>query len=192
MATLLDLIAWQALREDYIYPAVPIEQILMTSPASGLSMIQALTGLVCDCDLTLAEMSPADTLRNVTMRLVLLSGSHYAEVSTDSRDLFRPIYLLISDVLSRVSEGEKDCLRALELSLSDFESLVAKYGQISREKAIGLFGELWLLQVLLSQGIADVTCWTGANRESHDFRLGSFELRSRQPLLTSESISYTV
>ncbi len=116
------------------------------------------------------------------MRLVLVSGAHYVEVSTDSRDLFRPIYLLMCDVLSRVSEGEGDGLRALALSLEDFESLVAKSAQFSRERAIGLLGELWVLHGLLAQQSAGVDSWIGPDGASHDFRLGSLELEVKTTL----------
>lgn len=177
MAIICELIDWQALRERYIDLAVPIEQVLMVSPHLLLVYDPDAGRLGMRLQLDPGrKWARVGALQNVTTRLVLLSGLHYVEVSTDSAVLFRPIYLLMSDVLSRMLEGEKDCLRALDLSLSDFESLVAKSGQMSKEKAVGLFGELWVLHILLSRGIADIACWIGANRESHDFRLGSVEL----------------
>lgn len=175
--TSLDLITWQALREDYIDRSVPIEQVIMRSPEVRLIYDPGAGRLGMRLRLEPGRnWSSTSTLQNVTMRLVLVSGVHYVEVSTNSRDLLRPIYLLMSDVLSRVLEGEQDCLLALELSLDDFESLVAKSGQISKEKAIGLFGELWVLHALLEEKSAGANTWIGASRESHDFRLGSLEL----------------
>jgi hypothetical protein len=173
----LDIIAWRSLREDYIVRSVPIEQVIMRSPELRLIYDPGAGRLGMRLRLDPGRnWSSTDTLRNVTMRLVLVSGVHYVEVSTNSKDLFRPIYLLMSDVLSRILEGERDCLRALELSLEDFESLVAKSGQISKEKAIGLFGELWVLHALLEEKSAGADSWIGASREPHDFRLGSLEL----------------
>ena len=173
----LDLIGWSALREDYIDRSVPIEQVILRSPELRLIYDPGASRLGMRLRLDPGRnWSSTGTLRNVTLRQVFVSGVHYVEVSTNSNDLFRPIYLLMSNVLSRVSEGELDCLRALELSLDDFECLVAKSGQISREKAIGLLGELWVLHALLEEKSAGVNSWIGTSRESHDFRLGSLEL----------------
>lgn len=172
-----DLIAWRTLRDNYIDRSVPIEQVLMRSPEIRLIYDPGARRLGMRLRLDPARKWPSlGVLRNVTTRPVLVSGVNYAEVSTSSYDLFRAIYLLMSDVLLRLAEGEQDGLKALELSLDDFESLVAKSGQISKEKAIGLFGELWVLHALLEAESAGAKAWIGANRESHDFRLGSLEL----------------
>lgn len=177
MSISLDLIAWRALREDYIDRSVPIEHVLMRSPELHLIYDPGAGRLGMRLRLDPGrKWSSMTALRNVMVRLVLMSGARYVEVSTSSNDLFRPVYLLISDVLSRVSEGEQDSLRALEMSLEDFELLVAKSGQLSKEEVIGLFGELWVLHALLEEQVAGAYSWIGANRESHDFRLGSLEL----------------
>jgi hypothetical protein len=107
---------------------------------------------------------------------VLLGGLAHVEILTGSPELFRPIYALIGDVLSRVKEGQLDVLRALELSLGDFETLLSGVGGISREKAVGLYGELWVLRELLHAKTASLDSWVGCDMQLHDFRIGLAEL----------------
>lgn len=172
-----ELIGWLQLRGSYIEPGIPFEQVLMDNPR--LSLVYDPTPRRLGLRLRLADGQQCDgfgPLQNIIVRNVLLSGTRHVEVLTDAPDLFRPIYALIVDVLSRVSEGESDCLKALGLSLADFEALLSSFEQMTREKVVGLFGEIWVLHSLISQQLATWNCWTGAERQTHDFRIGSVDL----------------
>ena len=172
-----NIIEWRDLRDDYISRSVPIEQVIIRSPELRLVYDPVVVRLGMRLRLEAGRhWSSNSGLKNVATRLVMVSGVQYVEVSTNSKDLFRPIYLLIGDVVSRLVDGEQDSLRALDLSLSDFESLVAKSAQMSEEKAIGLYGELLVLRELLDKKSGSASSWIGASGESHDFRLGAVEL----------------
>lgn len=177
MAAIQELIGWRQLRASYIEPGTPFEQSLVDDPR--LSLVYDPSPGRLGLRLRLSESHPSVRLgpfRNVVVRTVLFSGVPHVEVLTDAPDLFRPIYALISDVLSRVADGETNCLRALELSLEDFETLLSSSIQITKERVIGLYGELWVLQQLLCKQIAPLSCWIGADRQSHDFRMDTLEL----------------
>lgn len=177
MSAIQELIGWQQLRGLYIDHGTPFEQSLVDQPR--LSLVYDPTPSRLGLRLRLAKNRPWAGLgpfQNVNVRTVLLSGEPYVEVLTDAPELFRPIYALISDVVSRVSDGELDCLRALELSLEDFEALLSSSAQMTREKVVGLFGELWVLRLVLCEGVAPPSCWIGSDRQLHDFRMGALEL----------------
>jgi hypothetical protein len=115
-------------------------------------------------------------LRKVSVSKVKIGAHSYAQVLTDSSQLFPSIYALIGDVLRRVEAGQTDCLVALADSLRDFEALLAKAVGISREEAVGLYGELLVLESLIGAGKVGAKAWIGANKQSHDIRLEAVEL----------------
>ena len=177
MASIQALIEWPQLRATYIEPGIPFEQSLVNDP--GLSLVFDPSPSRLGLRLRLPDgrtWSGLGPLKNVVVRKVLIDGVGYVEVLTGSPDLFRPIYALIGDVLTRVAEGQSDVLRALELSLADFESLLSDLTGMSREKAIGLYGELWVLRELLKAKAAKLDSWVGADQQLHDFRIGTLEL----------------
>lgn len=171
-----EMIEWAVLADNYIAVDLPIEQPILASP--DLRLVYATNPGRLGLRLRVQPgrtPSRASALRNITIRSVLLSGQNYIEVLTDARELFRAIYALITDVTVRIKDGQTDALSALESSLSAFQELVAQSQQMSREKAVGLFGEMAIFAQLLESGAA-ASCWIGAGRECHDFRLGRHEL----------------
>lgn len=177
MARTHALIDWSRLRAAYIGESVPLEQPLVDDPALSLVYDPNSNSLGLRARVPVGKVwRRLGSLSNVTVRRVLLDGKEYVEVLTDSVDLFRPIYALASDVLNRVAEGQIDVLGVLEASLSDFEALVASANGMSREKAVGLFGELWVLRELMRAGVTSSACWIGFDQQLHDFRLSTLEL----------------
>lgn len=172
-----ELIAWHQLRSIYIEPGIPLEHSLLDKPK--LSLVYDPSPSSLGVRLQVSEPRPWKgfrPLRNVVVRNVVLSGIPYIEVLTTAPALFRPIYALISDVLARLADGESDCLRALELSLDDFDSLLSCLAELTKDAVIGLYGELWVLLAILAEDAANFSCWVGFDRQLHDFRLGELEL----------------
>jgi hypothetical protein len=171
------LIDWQYLRDHYIDPGTPIEDPILDDPEFRLIFHPSPKQL--GIRLRIAdgqELPKTGELRNVTVSRVKIAGQSFAQVLTDSVPLFPTIYALIGDVLRRIDAGEKDSVLALANSLRNFEALVAKANGISRDEAVGLYGELLVLEALISAGMVDVRSWIGANHQCHDFRLSTLEL----------------
>ncbi|WP_198173744.1 PD-(D/E)XK motif protein [Lysobacter soli] len=165
------------LEEHYISAGLPIEQPMLSEP--DLRLVFALNPARLGLRMRVPEgrlPSHSWVLRNITFRTVQLAGTRFVEVLTDTPELFRAIYALINDVMARIRDGQSDGLLALESSLADFRLLVAQVTQLSKERAVGLLGELMVLEELLRNGATDTVCWIGGERESHDFRLGLHEL----------------
>lgn len=171
------LIDWQYLRDQYIASGTPIEDPILDDPEFRLIFHPNPQQL--GVRLRIAEgreLPKTGELRNVSVSKVLIGGQSYAQVLTDSIQLFPSIYALIGDVLRRVEAGQTDCLIALADSLRNFEALLARAGGISRDEAVGLYGELLVLESLILAGKAGAKSWIGANRQSHDIRLVALEL----------------
>jgi hypothetical protein len=171
------LIDWQYLRDHYIDPGIPIEDPILDDPEFRLIFHPSPKQLGVRLRIADTQGLPkTGELRNVTVSRVRIAGQSFAQVITDSVQLFPTIYALIGDVLRRIEAGEKDSALALANSLRNFEALVAKANGISREEAVGLYGELLVLEALLNARRADVRAWIGANQQCHDFRLSTLEL----------------
>lgn len=65
---------------------------------------------------------------------------------------------------------------ALEQAIGLWDSLVEEVTILSEERQAGLFGELLLLERLLTNGTPNaVMSWVGPDRQPHDFRIGARE-----------------
>lgn len=178
MKTTQELIGWHQLKLNYIEPGIPLEHSLLESPKLSLvyDPSPSSLGLRLQVSATPRSWNGLGPLRNIEVRNVAISGISHIEVLTAAPDLFRPIYALISDVLTRLADGESDCLRALELSLRDFDSLLSSSTPLTKEEVVGLYGELLVLLEIGSRDAANFDCWVGFDGQSHDFRLGDIEL----------------
>lgn len=175
------LLSWQSLHSSYILANVPIELPISATFSLIFDINPHRLGLRLEIDQD-RDWKVAAGLQNITARRAFHNGLSYVELYTNEAALFRPIYALVADVIGRLADGENDALSALDASLGDFEALLAKTTEMSREKAIGLFGELMVLQEILRSGTCGVASWIGSNRESHDFRMTDRELEVKTTL----------
>lgn len=94
---------------------------------------------------------------------------------------------LVDDVLTRLADDSADpvgtCLRALD----DWRSLLkAAGGELSREKTVGLVGELEVLRLLAGHSpSAAIEAWRGPSKSVHDFVRGGAEIEVK----TTTSVS---
>ena len=82
-------------------------------------------------------------------------------------------YSWLCAVVDRIQHDGDSAGAAVSASLSAIEGVLAKQSGLSREKQLGLFGELYFLVALVeAMGAADaLDAWFGADAEEHDFRL---------------------
>jgi hypothetical protein len=109
----------------------------------------------------------------------------YVSISIDNTELFQVFYSLLCQLAQKVMVNQKEPLPALLREIASLESLLKKKATLSLEKQIGLFGELTVLERILgNDSSVGVDCWTGPNRDSHDFRLKGNELEVKTALST--------
>ncbi len=105
------------------------------------------------------------------------SEGSVVECSTENRVLFKPLYSLIQDIADRIQLDRVPALDAIRGAIDLWELLLRRDEDLSLERQIGLWGELWFLELAANRnaGLA-LTSWVGPRGEAHDFRGGNAEL----------------
>jgi hypothetical protein len=124
-------------------------------------------------------------LETIQIEKIRRESDCYVSVSIDKAELFQVFYSLLCQLAQKVMVSHKEPLPALLREIASLESLLKKKATLSLEKQIGLFGELTVLKQILENNVAvGADCWTGPNRDSHDFRLKGKELEVKTALST--------
>lgn len=87
-------------------------------------------------------------------------------------------YLFLCDIIDRVQTKGESLATAAEVVLQGMGSILRRQSSLTREQEVGLFGELLVLNHLLTDmnpGDA-VKSWKGPQSEEHDFVFGEFDL----------------
>jgi hypothetical protein len=113
----------------------------------------------------------------ITLRTVRRDGRDLLEVVPAVNSLQRQFYHFAVAVAERMTEENRPVIAALMLELESFDELLEETPLLAIERQIGLFGELVLLERLLSRmGARALDAWVSPLREPHDFRLAGREL----------------
>jgi hypothetical protein len=121
---------------------------------------------------------PATGLRNIIARIAMRDGKRFLEVLITMPELFRDAYPLLCAMSDRVQVAGMSPSRALLATLETMSTLLRAPDSLSREREIGLFGELLVLCGLID-ALGDngaVRAWRGADAEEHDFGLPSLDV----------------
>jgi hypothetical protein len=114
---------------------------------------------------------PRQQLAHVSAALVTEAGSNYLDISTTDRRLVVDGYGMLMSVADPIQLAGADPPAALIETLEVWRSILAERARMSATDEIGLFGELLVLQALVSTGAAAPTAWRGGLGEEHDFGL---------------------
>lgn len=135
---------------------------------------------------------PNINLDNISARIALREGRRFFEVVVTARELFHDAYPLLCSVADRVQLGGMTPARALQATLGRLSSLLRTPDALSREREVGLFGELLVLGGLVDRlGAAEaVEAWRGSLSEEHDFGLPDLDVEVKTT--TSESRTHWI
>jgi hypothetical protein len=115
-------------------------------------------------------------MRLLDVDKVRIGERHFLRACCRRRSFFREAYLLFTAVIDRVVVDGAEPVHALMAEIGAIQELLKVEGVLSRERQIGLFGELLLLDDLVSSnGPSAVASWTGPQGERHDFRIDKLE-----------------
>ncbi len=136
--------------------------------------------------------APDTGLRNIFARIALREGKRFFEVVVTAPELFRDAYPVLCSIADRVQLGGMSPARALHATLDRMSSLLRAPESLSREREVGLFGELLVLGGLIDRlGTAKaVEAWRGSQSEEHDFALPDLDVEVKTT--TSESRTHWV
>jgi hypothetical protein len=122
--------------------------------------------------------APRTGLRNLLSRVVRHGDAWYFEVVVTSSALFRDAYSMLCSMADRVQIDGLSPSAALRATLDRLSALLSAPDMLSREREVGMLGELLTLSGLLDAlgpGAA-VQSWRGGQAEEHDFGLSDFDV----------------
>ena len=122
--------------------------------------------------------APETGLRNIISRVETRNGTRYFEVVVTTSTLFRDAYPILCSMVDRVQVGGLSPADAMRATLEKMSSLLRLPDMMSREREIGLFGELLVLGGLV-QALSTknaISAWRGGQAEEHDFGLDEFDI----------------
>lgn len=130
---------------------------------------------------------PALDMEFISLQVISADQQRWYEVEIEYVEHPHESYLFLSDVSDLLQQEGYRFETALQAAVSTFEQILAHSRSLSRERQIGLFGELLFLQHCVREtSVANaVAAWKGFAENEHDFVFptGSFEVKTT----TSES-----
>ncbi|MGM1057748.1 PD-(D/E)XK motif protein [Saccharothrix sp. Mg75] len=133
--------------------------------------------------------APETHLHNIAAQIALRDGKRFFEVVVTAPELFHDAYPLLCSVADHVQLDSMTPARALRATLDRMSSLLRTPDSLSREREIGLFGELLVLGGLVDRlGAAKaVEAWRGSLAEEHDFGLPDLDIEVKTTTLESRT-----
>ena len=134
---------------------------------------------------TLAVQFPPDVrgpnvveFENLDFDVITDETGTWHQLSVQLDDNLDEVYALLCAILDRVQLSGQSFAEAIEESLDSLTGILAVRRSLSREKQVGLFGELWtLLAVAEAKGAAAaIDSWRGPLGEEHDFGMSEADL----------------
>lgn len=167
--------------DDYLGDSVPIILPISGEPASSLFIDPDLKEMGLRVHVGPDQTLPATNLRYVRTRTTRHHGQLCVEVVVTAPALFRDAYPLLCATADRIQLDGLDPAEALTVSLRRLSDLLKQGDGFSRERELGLFGELLVLLGLIDVvGIGAVDMWRGGSGEEHDFAMpeGNVEVKT--------------
>ena len=118
-------------------------------------------------------------------RMLLLRGrlTRFIDITCRDTTLDEVFQKLVADILRKL-DGDGAPAGSIEGAIADFRSLLlgARHSRPTVEMALGLVGELLVLNVLLARSAGAWRCWMGPSAARHDFRAGDLAIEAKTTL----------
>lgn len=164
--------------DQYLNNRVPISLPVQGVPAASVFIEPIAPELGLRIEVGAGVVTTTTGLRNIISRIVLRNDKRYFEVVVTDAGLFRDAYPILCSMIDRVQISGLSPSTALRETLSKMSSLLRAPESMSREREVGLFGELLvvggLIDVLGPRGA--VQAWRGGLAEEHDFGLPDMDV----------------
>lgn len=162
----------------YLAQRVPAVLVLSGSPDASIFIepIKAELGLRIEVGPRVQAMDTG--MRNILSRIAVREGRRYFEVVVTLPTVFREAYPILCAIADRVQLKGASPAQSLRSTLEGMSSLLRPPESMSRERAVGLYGELLIVDGLISAigEVEAVQSWRGGLAEEHDFGLPEFDL----------------
>jgi hypothetical protein len=163
---------------DYLAADVPVTLPLGGDPPVTIFIDPAKGRIGLRSPIDTDQSPPPSPLANLHLSVAHVDGVRQLEVASSDSELFSDVYSMLCAVADRIQLGHVAPLAALEETLEVWGRLLARRARLSREKEIGLVGELLLLHALATTWTPAqaVASWRGPTGEEHDFGLPTLDL----------------
>lgn len=117
-------------------------------------------------------------LRHVTFAPVTSDDSVFAELTVTTTDNVYGAYSFLATVTDQLQERHAPLVSAVASAMAIHREVLATRGALTREREVGLYGELLVLNhLLVTQEVpAAIAAWQGPLRGEHDFVLADGDL----------------
>lgn len=159
--------------DRFLGSRVPVLLPIRGEPAAFVFIEPVVPELGLRITVEAGTTAPDTGLRHISARTSSRNGLTVLEVVVTAPALFRDAYPVLCSMADRVQIDGLSPSAALRATLDRMSTLLLAPESMSREREIGLFGELLFLNDLgRTSGIATaVTAWRGGLAEEHDFGL---------------------
>ena len=115
---------------------------------------------------------------NLSFDVITDEQGTWHQLAVQLDDNLDEVYALLCAILDRVQLSGQSFAEAIEESLDSLTGILAVRHSLTREKQVGLFGELWILLSLAESrgGAAAMDSWRGPLGEEHDFGMSDADL----------------
>ena len=105
-------------------------------------------------------------------------------VSSRNQDIFREFYDFLVEVLERIQRDGEDALEAVNGAWSAWGKLLNRQSILSRDKQVGLIGELWCLRRIYEARGLDfaLNAWHRKENSEHDFSFEDFDIEAKSTI----------
>lgn len=163
-------------RTAFRIPGVPEVRLVFLPGAEGGVALQVAWEEATIPDLSEYEHLAASVVRG--------GEQAWAELMIDDADIFRRALPVVWRIADRIQLDKVTFADAVIATLADFRGLLESASVLSSEREVGLFGELTVLDCLVSAlgGTRAMEAWRGPNGDEHDFDLGDGDLEVKSTL----------
>jgi Putative PD-(D/E)XK family member, (DUF4420) len=115
---------------------------------------------------------------HLSVDIVRTGDRAWAELLINDPEVFRRALSVVWRIADRIQLEHLEFATAVVATLADFRELLEGVSGLSSERELGLFGELTVLDCLISgmSGSEALAAWRGPNGDEHDFDLGCGDL----------------
>lgn len=151
-------------------PGVPEIQLVFLPGENG--------GVALRVDWDGSAMPDLTEYAHLSADIIRTGDQAWAELLIGDPSVFRRALPVVWRIADRVQLEQFDFATAVLATLADFRELLEGASGLSREHELGLFGELTVLDCLISgtSGSEAVAAWRGPDGDEHDFDLGCGDL----------------
>jgi hypothetical protein len=164
--------------DQYLGSRVPVEFRIDGAPNAFVFIEPLRPELGLRIAVSVDTEAPETGLSNILARISVRHGMRFLEVVVTDSALFRDAYPVLCSMADRVQLDGLPAAAALRATLEKMSSLLRSPEMMSREREIGLFGELLVLGGLIDTlgATGAVQTWRGGQSEEHDFGLPDLDV----------------